>query len=470
MKLYNTLSRKIETLQPLNDRRVSLYTCGPTVYLEPHIGNWRTFIYYDVLHRALQSEGYEVKHVLNITDVGHLVSDGDDGDDKIAQEAHKERLTAWQVADKYTQLFYRGLADLNIDQHQLTIVKATDEINEQIKLIQRLEQAGTIYVIDDGVYMDTAKVKAYGKLAGFSRDQQQAGARVEMNPQKRHHADFALWKLSPKGQQRDMEWDSPWGTGFPGWHLECSAIIMKHLGDTIDIHAGGVDHIGVHHTNEIAQSETATGKPLANIWLHTEHLMVNGAKIAKSAGNGYLLHEVAAKAPLAAFRLAMLQSHYRSQQNFSWDSLQAAKNLLQRIQGWADLRFQLPDNHGRLPDPIAVVAEEFQLAIRQDLDTPQALAILSHLIDLTENQVEHLSSQNLQKLVAPIEQILGLGLLDSSDISDEQKDLIADRETARKSGDYQGSDAIRERLLGDGIELNDTPSGARWRRLAKPAA
>jgi cysteinyl-tRNA synthetase len=451
MKLHNTLSRKTEELKPIKAGQVTMYTCGPTVYLEPHIGNWRTFIYYDVLHRALANDGLKVKHVLNITDVGHLVSDGDEGDDKVEAEARKERLTAWQVAEKYTKLFLKGLIDLNIDQKSLELIKATDEIDEQIELVKRLEKAGAAYVIDDGVYFDTSKAEDYGKLAGLKRDQQMAGARIEHNPQKRHHADFALWKFSPKDQQRDMEWDSPWGKGFPGWHLECSAIIKNHLGETIDIHGGGVDHIGVHHTNEIAQSETAFKRPLANIWFHTEHMMVDGQKMSKSLGNVYLLDDITKQAPLEAFRLLMLQSHYRSQQNFSWEALEAANNLLSNLYAWADLQFQAE------PKTNSQKLDKFKRLINDDLNTPQALAALSEMA--TENFAPS------PTLLKELDSYLGIGLSNRKDITNEQKDLITKRQKARDDKDFNSSDELRKELLDQKLEIEDIPSGSRWRRL-----
>ena len=303
MKLYNTLTRSVEDLAPLEPPKVRLYTCGPTVYDYPHIGNWFAYLRWDLLVRALKANGLEPEWVMNITDVGHLVSDADDGEDKLEKGARREGKTAWDVAAFYTDYFLNGLQRLNI----LTpgqICKATEHIAEQIELIQKLEEKGFTYVTSDGVYYDTAKFPAYAAFARLDLDDLQAGARVEHNTEKRNISDFALWKFSPKDRQRDMEWDSPWGKGFPGWHIECSAMSMKYLGDTLDIHTGGIEHIPIHHTNEIAQSEAATGKRFCNVWLHSNHITVEGEKIAKSLGNGILLEEIEQRGlPLEALRL-----------------------------------------------------------------------------------------------------------------------------------------------------------------------
>ena len=291
MKLHNTLSREVEEIKPLNSPEVTVYTCGPTVYDYPHIGNWFTFIRYDVLVRALRAGGFKPKWVMNITDVGHLVSDEDEGEDKLEVGAKREGKTAWAIAEKYTEYFKKGLKRLNFLQPNY-LERATDHIEEQIDLVKKLEVKGLTYTIDDGVYYDTSKFPKYGELAKLDLENLKAGARVTLNPQKKNPTDFALWKFSLKAGNRDMEWGSPWGKGFPGWHLECSAIAMKYLGETIDIHAGGIDHIPTHHTNEIAQSEGATGKKFVNCWMHGNFVLVDGKKMAKSAGTFITLEDI----------------------------------------------------------------------------------------------------------------------------------------------------------------------------------
>lgn len=465
MQLYNTLTRKLEYFEPQSPPEVSLYTCGPTVYDYQHIGNYSAYIRWDTLVRILQESGYAVDWVMNITDVGHLVGDADEGEDKLEKGAQREGKTAWEIAKFYTADFMDGLKKLNI-QEPAHIVLATDHIQEQIDLIKGLEIQGYTYIIDDGVYFNTSMVKDYGKLTGQKLEDLREGARVEANPQKRNPTDFALWKFSPSGAKRDMEWDSPWGKGFPGWHIECSAMAMKYLGNTLDIHAGGVDHIKVHHTNEIAQSESLTGKPFARYWLHNNHIMVNDAKIAKSAGNGILLTDLAQKGydPLD-FRMLLLQSHYRTQSNFSLDALEAARQRRLNIQAFADLRFQLNDggslNESDLVQTRLAMLEELQ----EDLHTPEALAALSDIITAAETTlVASGSGKAFEDFLAFLDRIFGLGLLNSKDITADQKQLIAKREQARAQKDFAESDKLRDQLAKHSLTLRDTPLGTVWYR------
>ncbi len=469
MKLYNTLTRKIETLKPLTPPHIGIYTCGPTVYDYAHIGHWFNYVRMDMLVRTLKLTGAEPKWVMNITDVGHLVSDADEGEDKLEKGARREGKTAWEVAQMYTDDFLDGMRQLNI----LTpdhIVKATDHIAEQIALVSKLEEKGYTYVIDDGVYYDTSKFEGYAAFARLDLDEQQAGARVAFNQQKRNPTDFALWKFSPKDQQRDMEWDSPWGTGFPGWHIECSAMSMKYLGETLDIHTGGIDHIQVHHTNEIAQSEAVTGKRFANYWMHSNHATVNGEKISKSLGNGIRLQEMAQKGLSAdVARLHILESHYRSQSKFSWESLEAAKNRLQAYQAMADLRWQPVANgiqYNYLGPDFTAYQAKITEALADDLDTPRALALLS-IVEGASKQLPDDSAiqQEFTDFLAFIDQALGLRLLESSDITAEQKELINKRQQARASKDWAASDTLRDKLAEQGIGLRDTANGAIWFRV-----
>lgn len=331
MQLYNPQTGLDEEFRPINPPKVTFYSCGPTVYDTPHIGNWFTFIRYDILYRTLVAAGYDIDWVMNITDVGHLVSDADDGEDKLEKGAKRESTTAWDVAKKYSDYFVDGMQRLNISK-PTALPKATDHIQEQIELIQKLEANGHTYSIDDGVYFDTSTFDDYGRMAKLDLEHLKEGARVEVNSQKKHPSDFALWKFSPKNEKRDMEWKSPWGVGFPGWHLECSAMAMKYLGETLDIHAGGIDHIPVHHTNEIAQSEGATGKTFANYWVHMNFILVDGKKMSKSAGTFITLEDIESKGfDLMAFRLMVLQSHYRTEAHFSWENLEAAQNRLNEL-------------------------------------------------------------------------------------------------------------------------------------------
>jgi len=463
MKLYNTLSRKIEPLQPQNGPAVSLYTCGLTVYDYAHVGNWFAYLRWDVLVRTLKESGYQPAWVMNVTDVGHLVSDADEGEDKLEKGAKREGKTAWDVAQFYTDYFVGGMQRLGMlaPNH---LPRATEHIPEQIELVQRLEEKGFTYIIDDGVYYDTSKFPRYADFAKLDLEEQQAGARVELNQQKRNPTDFALWKFSPKGQTRDMEWDSPWGKGFPGWHLECSAMSMKYLGETLDIHAGGIDHIPVHHTNEIAQSEAVTGKPFANVWLHSNHITVNGEKIAKSAGNGIRLEEIEDRGiSLTALRLHVLESHYRSQSKFSWDSLLAAQNRLNGLYAMAVLRWQpmtIDRDDGAF---LHEQAERILAAMQDDLDSPKALAELSALQNKLEVMLVSASEwEAFEHLLTTLDNLLGLGLMDQPDISKEQKQLLARRQEAREAKDWATSDELRGMLKGQGIGVRDTDHGPIW--------
>ncbi len=465
MKLYNTLTKQLEDIKPLAAPKVTVYTCGPTVYDYPHIGNWFTFIRYDLLIRSLKIADYQPLWVMNITDVGHLVSDADEGEDKLEKGAKREGKTAWDVAKFYGDYFTDGLDRLNFSKPDY-LPKATDHIQEQIDLIQRLETKGFTYVIDDGVYYDTAKFPKYANFAQLDLDEQQAGARVEVNAQKRNPTDFALWKLSPADHQRDMEWDSPWGRGFPGWHIECSAMSIKYLGETLDIHSGGIDHIPVHHTNEIAQSEAATGKPFANIWMHTNHILINDEKIAKSAGNGITLEEIEAKGySLEAFRLHVLESHYRSQSKFSWDSLMAAQNRLQAYRAFADLIWQLPEKAVKPGTILADAKKVITDYLQNDLDTPSVLAHLSSIESESLALFESESADSFKAFVQFIDDSLGLKLGASQPLDENLKQLISDREQARKAQNWVKSDELRDELAAAGIGLRDSAIVTIWFRL-----
>lgn len=468
MKLFNTQTKSLEDVKPVKPGIVTMYTCGPTVYDYPHIGNWFAFIRWDILARTIKDD-YELNWVMNITDVGHLVSDDDEGEDKLEKGAKRENKTAWQVASYYGEYFINALDRLNFI--EITkIPKATDHIDEQIALVKNLENIGYTYVIDDGVYFDTTKLKDYGKLANLKLDDLKAGARVEMCPGKKNLTDFALWKFSPKSQKRDMEWDSPWGKGFPGWHIECSAMSMKYLGDTIDIHCGGIDHIPVHHTNEIAQSEPATGKTFSNIWVHSNFIKVDGRKMSKSLGNLITLEDIENKGyTLQEFRLLVLESHYRNESQFTWDILEASKNRLKRWQSVADLRHQPLDKinnetNMKVKNIVSKVEQSIRTDLKDDLNTPSVLsAIDAALNDIYSSSIATDDKVSLESLLKTINHLLGINLL-KDQLPDELQSLIAQRYQARKDKDWKKADEIRNELEKSGILIKDTQSGQIWER------
>lgn len=472
MKLYNTLTKKIETIIPVHPPNVGIYTCGPTVYDYAHVGHWFNYIRMDTLVRTLNNSDFRVNWVMNITDVGHLVSDADEGEDKLEKGAKREGKSAWEVAAFYTQDFIEGMRQLNITEPN-HMPKATDHIKEQIALIQTLESKGYTYVIDDGVYFDTSKFADYTKFAQLDLDEQQSGARIAVNGQKKHPSDFALWKFSPaesKDEKRDMEWGSPWGTGFPGWHIECSAMSMKYLGETLDVHTGGIDHIPVHHTNEIAQSQAATNKLFSKYWLHSNHIMVDGKKISKSLGNGIRLKDITGKGySLMALRLYVLESHYRKQSTFSWEGLAAAQQRFLRWQQLAALRWQTPtkqhaenEQDGDIAEILVRQKQHFINALQNDLDTPEALAAIESAWTAVENGVPSSCQTAFLSLIEAIDNFLGLQLDVISDISGEQKQLLKERLHAREQKDWQRSDELRDLLKQDGLLVRDTDFGQLW--------
>ncbi len=441
---------------------VSVYTCGPTVYDNPHIGNWFTFIREDILIRTLTSVGYSPKWVMNITDVGHLTSDADEGEDKLEVAAKRDKTDAWSVANKYTKAFTGGLKELNF----LTpshLEKATDHIQDQIKLLTTLEDKGYTYKTRDGIYFDSSKFPNYAKLAKLDVENLRHGARVVVNPEKQHPADFALWKFSDKDSKRDMEWPSPWGVGFPGWHLECSAIAMKYLGDTIDIHCGGIDHIPVHHTNEIAQSESSTGKPFSKYWMHSNFVHIKNEKMSKSKGNFITLDDVKDKNfSLMAFRLLVLESHYRSEAQFNWDIMASAEIRHKEMLAWSDLRLQ-NFKSTKLSKAYKTYMTQLNDALLNDLNTPKALSVISRMIKDVE--VMGIDSKAIEQASKDIDERLGLKLSAGEDITSSQKELINLRNDARKNSNWNKSDELRAKLLAEGLVLKDTIQGTSWSRL-----
>ena len=455
MKLYNTLTRRVEDFVPQNDNHVRLYTCGLTVYSQPHIGNWVAYIYWDVLVRTLKTSGYDVERVQNITDVGHLTSDEDAGEDKMLKGALKEGLTAWQVAEKYIQIADHEAFDLLGLLRPEHMPRATDYIQQQIEFVKALEEKGYTYRIADGVYFDTGKLEHYGELARLDIEGLRFGARVE-DTGKKNLTDFAVWKFSSPDEKRDMEWESPWGVGFPGWHLECSVMARELLGDTIDIHTGGIDHIPVHHTNEIAQTEAVTGQKFSNYWVHANHIKVDGTKMSKSLSNTYTLRDILDKGyDLQAFKLLVLSKHYRTEGNFTWEILEAAQNRLSRWRAMFNRRWQL----GILTDDQPDISDSIKGTLQDDLNTSLAVSA----IDMYFDDVDQAGAMPSRDTLHTIRDVLGIDLLDD-DITDEQKQLIKDRETARAIQDWGKSDDIRDQLKEEGIEVKDTPQGTVWSR------
>lgn len=449
LQLFNTLTRRREPFRPLKDGHVDMYSCGLTVYNFAHIGNLRAYIVADTLKRVLRINGYTVRHVMNITDVGHLTDDADSGDDKVEAAANREGRSAWDITKFYTEAFLKDLSALNVIAPDV-MPKATGHIPEQIELIERLQKKGLTYGTSDGIYFDTSKFPAYGKLANLVRKSIKEGARVEKNPEKRNPTDFALWKFSPEGKKRQMEWESPWGKGFPGWHLECSAMSMKYLGETFDIHTGGVDHIPIHHTNEIAQSEAATGKPFVRYWLHNEFLLTSeDAKMAKSAENFITLSALVEKGyhPLA-YRYFALNTHYRKPLTFSWEALTAAQRAYDTLTG-------LVQQWSAPKVGCAEFEERFRDAVNDDLNIPKALGVLWEMV--RSDYPDHAKHQS----VKVFDDVLGLGLKDLRPIKIPQgvRKLVEERETARKEKDFARADELRSQIQNAGFTVDDTEVG-----------
>ncbi len=454
--LYNTLNRKKEIFKPIQDKKVGLYTCGPTVYNFAHIGNLRTFIFEDILKRALLYNGYRVKHIMNITDVGHLTGDRDMGEDKMEEGAQREGKTAWEIAEFYTQASKQDMAHLNILEPTLWC-KATDTIPEQIELIKTLEDKGFTYNISDGIYFDTSKFEGYTKLSNQDLEALKEGARVERNPEKRNATDFALWKFSPEGVKRQMEWDSPWGVGFPGWHIECSAMSMKFLEDQLDIHCGGVDHIDVHHTNEIAQSEAATGNKFFNFWMHGAFLIISGGKkMAKSEGNFLTLDSTYIQNGIdpLVYRFATYQTHYRKPMEYSEEAVQAARNGLEHLRNQVRSLMSIGMN-GK-----ASVNDEYKQKfikeLNDDLNMPRTLASVQETLKSDMDDSEKLAT------VLDFDRVLGLDLEKvsvSEELPENIQQKIEARKKARTEKNWALSDQLRDEIQALGYVVQDAKDG-----------
>lgn len=453
MKLYNTLTRKLETFKPQNPDEVKIYTCGPTVYSTPHIGNYAAYVYWDLLIRTLKADGWQVNRVLNLTDVGHLTSDADNGEDKLEKGARKTGKTVWEVAEYYSEQFLAGFSSLNLTKPN-TIARATDYIRQDQQVVQTLIDKGYTYETTDGIYFDTSKFPTYADFAHLQLDQLKAGARVEFSSEKHNPSDFAVWKFIQPGEKHAMRWDFLGRPGYPGWHLECSTIIHAALGEPIDIHTGGIDHIPVHHTNEIAQSEAAFGRALSRFWLHCNFLTVDGTKISKSLGNIITLDDITKRgfSPLD-FKMWVLQGHYQSERDFTWENLTAARNRRLNWRNQIARAYQARPNEMQEAE-LSAKLTEIKTALNQNLNSPEAFAIIDSLNDT--------DLDFWQK----IEQWLGLELIkDSPKPTKVQKKLLEARVKARQDKDYIESDHLRDELKKQNLIVLDTPEGQIWQYL-----
>lgn len=480
LRLYNSLTKKVEEFTPRDQKLITLYCCGPTVYDYAHIGNFRTYMMTDILVRTLRYFGYTVRYVMNITDVGHLVSDADSGEDKLEKGAQREGKTAWDIAKFYTEAFLSDSNKLNLLEPDVR-PKPTEHIPEQIVMVQTLIDKSFAYMIDDGIYFDTSKFSTYGQLTGQSLDELKTGARVELNPQKKHPTDFALWKFSPNQSagrpKREMEWDSPWRKGFPGWHIECSAMSRKYLGDLIDIHTGGTDLIPIHHTNEIAQSEAATGlSPFVRYWVHGQFILVDNEKMAKSKGNFYRLSDIEKKGfdPLA-LRYLYFTAHYRTLMNFTWEALRSAQNAL------SELRTAMSNFHPPAGGPmtnrkalsqeklekIDAYREKFDDTLANDLNMPQALAIVWEVVK------SNIPSPDKYDLLMDFDEVLGLDLEKNAKgmeskkeaVPEEVQKIIAAREALRNENKFDEADVLRKKIEDMGYQVEDTQFGYRIKKI-----
>ncbi len=462
LQLYNTRGRKLEPFKPRDAAMVGLYTCGPTVYNTAHIGNLRTYIFEDILRRTLQLEGYNVKHVMNVTDVGHLTGDdGDDsGEDKIAKASRETKRDAYAIARQYEAEFFSDLQKMNILPPTIQL-RATETIDLQIDVIKKLESNGYTYRTSDGIYFNTAKLPSYGQLSGQKTTDKKAGARIEVNDEKLQASDFALWKFSKPEDQRQMEWPSPWGIGFPGWHIECSAMSLSEFPDGLDIHCGGIDHIAVHHENELAQNEASGHHDFVKTWMHGEFLVLPGKRMGKSEGNSIILQDLVTKGmdPLF-YRYLCLLTHYRKQLSYTEESVQAAGNAL--IGLWTKIEGSTLD---RSVKPITLYIEQFTAAINNDLNTPEALGILHDMMaDEKFSLAEKISTLSIFDTVLALDLTPGAAAKRLTPVGPGLESLLAEYVVARKEKRFVDSDHIRDRFSAMGIAVEDTPDGSQLRK------
>lgn len=472
LKLYNTFARKKEIFKPLEKGVVTMYNCGLTVYDYAHIGNLRAFTFVDILRRYLEYRGFEVKQVMNFTDVGHMFEDVDIGKDRMEAAVKRERKDPWAIAEFYIEVFLKDSQEMNFEEPMVR-PRATDHIQEMIELIQKLIKKGYAYVVNGSVYFDVAKFKDYGKLSGNTIEKLKlgAGGRVKFNPDKRNQFDFALWVNDPK---HVMNWKSPWcEKGYPGWHIECSVMVMKYLGKTIDIHTGGVDNLFPHHENEIAQSEAATGEKFVRYWLHNEHLLVEGERMGKSLGNFYTLEDLLAKGyDPKVIRYLLMSTHYRQHLNFTFEGLDAANNGVDRL---VNLMHRLMDADGRgcgekISEIMNAVQKRFEEAMDDDLNISVALAALFNFVRevnklLDDDTLSKGEAEEVCRLMMKFDRVLGVigEIKHEKKLTREGEELILKREEARKSKDWETADKIRKQLRSMGIIIEDTPQGVKWR-------
>ena len=459
---YNTLNRKKEKFYPIDNKEVKIYSCGPTVYKDATIGNMRTNIFQDVLRRVLVYNGYKIKHVMNITDVGHLVSDGDEGEDKMLKSAREEQKTPLEIANHYTKLFFEDLKSLNVQTPEI-VCKATEHINEMLEYVKKLVENGYAYETSTAIYFDISKLDKYPILSNLNIEEQKAGARVEVDKEKRNPYDFAVWIKAPKNHL--MKWDSPWGPSYPGWHIECSAMSRKYLGEQFDIHTGGIDLIPTHHENEIAQSKGFCGKIPARFWMHGEYLLIDGGKMSKSLGNVYLVDDIRKRGydPIV-YRLFSYSCHYRNKLNFTWEAIEATSKSLERLKNGYKLHIEGKDKIEK--NIINMYEERFHKAINDDLNMPSAMGIVWEVI---RNEKK---SPELVKLLLKFDSVLGLKideeiLEEKTKIPQEIINIAEQRKIARENKDWNKSDELRELIQSKGYEIKDNKDGYEIKLLNK---
>ena len=448
---YNTLTKQKDLFKPIEEGKVKIYSCGPTVYKDATIGNMRTNLLNDTLRRVLKYNGYELKHVMNITDVGHLVSDGDEGEDKMLKSAREEHKSPLEIAEHYTKLFFRDLERLNIETPEV-VCKATDHIKEMLEMVQKIMKNGYAYETSTAIYFDVSKLDKYGILSGINLNDQKAGARVDIDPEKRNPYDFALWIKAPANHL--MKWDSPWGPSYPGWHIECSAMSTKYLGEEFDIHTGGIDLVPTHHENEIAQNKGACGKNPAHYWIHGEYLLINGGKMSKSLGNTYLIDDIIARgySPLA-YRLFNYSCHYRGKLNFTWEGIESANTSLIRLR--EGYQKHLNGNSDISDEIIADMENRFHQAINDDMNMPLALSVVWEAVKYPEK------SPKIAQLLKKFDTVLGIKIdeVQETKIPQEILGLVEERKQARSDKNWNESDRLRDLIAEKGYIVKDTKDG-----------
>ena len=454
---YNTLTKQKELFKTIEPQKVKMYSCGPTVYKDATIGNMRTNLFQDTLRRVLEYNGYEVKQVMNITDVGHLVSDADEGEDKMLKSAREEHKAPMEIAEHYTKLFFKDLDRLNVETPEV-VCKATDHIKEMLEMVQKIMKRGYAYETSTAIYFDVSKLDEYGILSGIKLDEQKSGARVEVDPEKKHPYDFALWIKAPENHL--MKWDSPWGPSYPGWHIECSAMSTKYLGEEFDIHTGGIDLIPTHHENEIAQNKGACGKIPAHYWMHGEYLLINGGKMSKSLGNVYLLDDIVNRGydPLV-YRLFNFSCHYKGKLNFTWEGIESASVALNRLR--EGYQKHLAGNAEVSDDVIAEIENKFHQAINDDLNMPLAMSAVWEAVKYQDK------SPKMAKLLEKFDTVLGLKITEKKEekIPQEILDLVEQRKIARQDKNWAESDRLRDLITEKGYSVKDTKEGVEVSKL-----